>query len=80
MTRKKTAAAKDNVVADNCVVADVRMRCQEIMRADDGVFRQRVRAIHRDVFAKNVVIADAELGRFALYFTSTGASPMTQPA
>ncbi len=68
MACNHAAAAKDDVVADDHVVADMRVRRQKIMRADDGVFRQLVGAMHRHVFAKNIVVANAQAGRLALVF------------
>ena len=73
------AIGQDDFVADDGVVADMAVGHKKILRADPRVFAGRVGAVNGDVFAEEVSVADDEPGRFAAYFKSCGASPITQP-
>ena len=62
------AVGEDDVVAQPCVVADVRVGHEEVVRAEDRVLGELVRAVHGDVLAEDVVVADDEAGWLVLIF------------
>ena len=66
--RQQRAVGQDYMVADGAIVRDVRVRHEKIVRADDRVLGGFVRAVNRDVFAKNILVADAQPRRLALVF------------
>jgi hypothetical protein len=51
----------------------------EIAVADDGVLGGLAGAMHRDVLAEDIAIANPQPRGRAWYWKSCGASPMTQP-
>ena len=68
MAAEQRAVRDDDVVAQLAIVADMAIRHQKIVRADDRFPVRFGRAMHRDVFAENIVVADAQPRRFALVF------------
>jgi len=68
MSREHRAAAKDDLVANPGVVPDMTVWRKQVVRADDRVFRQGVRAIHGNVFAKDVMVANEKTRRLAGVF------------
>jgi len=58
--RQHSAAPDDHVVANHGVVPDVTLWRQQVVRTNDRVLRQGVRAIQGDVLAKDIMLADAQ--------------------
>ena len=73
MAGERSCVGHDDMVAQNTVVADVRIRHQEIVIPDPGVTAAAARStmdIH--VFTKNIVIADRQECFFAFEFQILG--------
>ena len=68
MAPEQRAVGDDHVIGQPRVMPYVTMRHQKIARADDRFLRLLVRPMHRDVFAENVVVTNAQPGRFFFVF------------
>ena len=55
------------------IVRHVAVRHEKIVRADDRFAFRRGGAMHRDVFAENIVVADAQPRRLALRISNPAA-------
>jgi len=60
VTGQERAIGNDDVVAQSTVVRDVTMRHEKVVRPDQRVLVAAIGAVHRDMLAENVVIADAQ--------------------
>jgi len=60
------------------VVRYMTVRHQKIARSDHRLLRRLVRAVHRDMFAKQVPFPNAKSRRLVLVLHILGASPITQ--
>src|ERR1017187_3963756 len=63
------------MVADGAIVRHMRVRHQEIVRSDNGLRAGLIRAVKRDVLAKNIVVADAQPRQLAFVFQILGRVP-----
>ena len=68
MAAEQRAIGNNDVVAQLRIVADVTVCHQKIMRTDNGLAVRPGRAMHRDMFAEDIVGADAQTRRFVLVF------------
>jgi len=68
LAAEQSAIGQNDVVAELRVVADVTIRHEKIIRADDSFLRDSRGTMHRDVFAKNIVVANAQTSRLAFLF------------
>ena len=68
MATEQRAVRDDDVIAQLRVVADVAVRHQKIIRADDRLAVNVGRAMHRDVFTENVIVANSQSRRLVLVF------------
>ena len=59
VTREQNAVGKDDAVVDVRIMADMNIRHDEVVRADDGFSVGLGGAMNGDVFAKDIVVADA---------------------
>ncbi len=65
---QQRSIGQNHVVADAAIVRHVRIRHEEIIRADDRVLFIFVRAMNRNMFAKDISFADAEFCWLAFVF------------
>ena len=68
MAPEQRAVGDNHMIGHPRVMPHVAMRHQKIVRTDDRFLGFCVRPVHRDMFAKNVVVADAQTRRLALVF------------
>ena len=68
MTRERGVVGKNRVTADDAIMRHVRVGEKQIVRADARPRIGSGAAVHRGEFAKDVVVADLDIGRLALVF------------
>jgi hypothetical protein len=68
VAREQNSVRQDDVIVDVGVVADVHIRHQQVVRTDDRFALGLGGAMHGDVFAEDVVVADADAGGGAVVF------------
>lgn len=72
VARQESAVGNDDVIADDGIVADVRIDHEEIVRPKAGDSVRVGRTMHCDAFAKKVMIANDHARRFVLVFYVLG--------
>lgn len=65
---QQDAIGHDHMIANDTVMADMRIGHHEIVRTDHGFIGECGGPVHREVFAKDIAVADAQARRFAFVF------------